>query len=82
MSYHSGGSRISRRGGGRGPRSGGMDSRGTYVSKNLYVEAKESWPIGGRAPGTPPLDPPMYHLSIFNYKWQLLTITNNQIAIT
>ena len=38
---------------------GGVDSRGGYVSKNLYVKTKESGPLGGRAPGTPPQDPPM-----------------------
>ena len=32
---------------------GGMDSRGSYVSKILYVEMKESEPLGGRALGTP-----------------------------
>ena len=37
---------------------GGVDSRGSYVSKILYVKTKESGPIGGRAPGTP-LNPPM-----------------------
>ena len=32
-----------------------MDSRGGCVSKILYVETKESGPLGGeRAPGTPP----------------------------
>ena len=45
--------------GGRRPRSGGVDSRGGYVSKILYVETKDSGPLGGRVPGTPP-DPPMY----------------------
>ena len=33
---------------------GGVDSRGSYVSKILYVETKESGPLGGCAPGTPP----------------------------
>ena len=42
----SGGSRISRR--------GGVDSQGSYVSEILYVKTKESGPLGGRAPGTPP----------------------------
>ena len=41
----SGGSRISRRGG--GPRRGAVDSRGGYVSKILYVKMKESGPLGG-----------------------------------
>ena len=38
---------------------GGVDSRGGYVLKILYAKTKESGPLGGRAPGTPPLDPPM-----------------------
>ena len=32
----------------------GVDSRGGYVSKILYVKTKESRPLGGRVPGTPP----------------------------
>ena len=46
MDTSSGGSRISRRGG-RRPRRGRIDSRGSYVSKILYVETKESGPLGG-----------------------------------
>ena len=42
------------------PVGGDVDSRGGYVLKILYVETKESGPLGGRAPGTPPLDPPMH----------------------
>ena len=49
---YSGGSRISRRGDVDLTR--GADSPGGYVSKILYVETKESGPLGGRAPGTPP----------------------------
>ena len=46
--------------GGRGPRRGGVDYRGSYVSKILYVETKESRPFVGRAcAGHAPLDPPM-----------------------
>ena len=30
---------------------GGVDSRGGYISKILYVKMKESGPLGGRAPG-------------------------------
>ena len=52
--FASGGSRISR--------GGGVDSRGGYVPKMLYVKTKESGPLGGCAPGTPPLDPPMFAL--------------------
>ena len=40
--------------GGRRPRRGGANSRGSYVLKNLYVKTKESGPIGGaRTGGTP-----------------------------
>ena len=51
----SGGSRISRRGG-VDLVGVGVDSRGSYISKILYVKTKELGPLGGR---TPPLDPPM-----------------------
>ena len=37
-----------------------MDSRGGYVSKILYVETKESGPLGGRALGTPPRSANVY----------------------
>ena len=33
--------------GGRQPRSGGANSRGSYISKDLYVKTKESGPLGG-----------------------------------
>ena len=46
-------------GGGMDLVGGAVDPRGGYVSKILHVKMKESGPIGGRAPGTPPLDPPM-----------------------
>ena len=36
---------------GRGPRRRGVDFRGGYGSKILYVKMKESGPLGGRAPG-------------------------------
>ena len=49
----SGGSRISRRGG-VDLVGGGVDSRGSYVSKILYVKTKELGPLGGRALGAPP----------------------------
>ena len=44
--------------GGRGPRRrGGMDSRGGYVSNILYVETKESGPLGGGGRWrAPPMD--------------------------
>ena len=32
---------------------GGANSRGGYVSKNLYVKTKESGPLGARAGGAP-----------------------------
>ena len=53
------GCRISRRGR-RGPRSTGVgvDSRGGYVSKIIYVKTKESGPLGGVRRARP-LDPPM-----------------------
>ena len=38
---------------------GGLDSRDGYVFQIVYVKTKESGSLGGRAPGTPPLDPPM-----------------------
>ena len=38
---------------------GGVGSRGGYISKILYVKTKELGSLGGRAPGAPPLDPPM-----------------------
>ena len=37
---------------------GGVDSRGGYVSKILYVETKESRPLAG-VRWARPLDPPM-----------------------
>ena len=46
--------------GGSGPRRGGEDSRGGYVSKLLYVKMKESGPVGGGGVRRArPLDPPM-----------------------
>ena len=38
---------------------GGVDLRRGHVLVKMYVKMKELGPIGGRAPGTPPLDPPM-----------------------
>ena len=49
-------------GGGRGPRSGGVgvDSRGGYISKFLYVKTKESGPLGGVVrQATVNVDPPL-----------------------
>ena len=59
--HNSGGSRISR--GGDVDLIGGVDSRGDYFSKILYVKMKEFGFLGGRAPGTPHLDPPMYKMA-------------------
>ena len=48
----SGGSRISHGGGVDLGGGGGIDSRGGYVLKVLYVEMKESGPLGGHMPFT------------------------------
>ena len=46
--------------GGRGPRrGGGVDSRGGYDSKILYVKTKESGPLGGVRRASANVDPPM-----------------------
>ena len=42
-------------GGGRGPRRGGVDSRGGYVSKIFYVKMKEFGHLGGACAGHAPL---------------------------
>ena len=61
----SGGSRISRGGGGGADLvGGGANSRGGYILKNLYVKTKESGPLGG-AHWQHPLDPPMGCQSAF-----------------
>ena len=64
-SQYSGESRISRRGG-HGPRKGGVDLvRGCRLPRQLHFENfvcqnEIIWTLGGgRAPGMPPLDPPM-----------------------
>ena len=56
---------------------GAVDPRGGYISKILHVKMKEFGPVGGgRAPGAPPLDPPMHlgskHFVFFpfGYDWQ------------
>ena len=53
FTLYSSGSRISRRWGCR-PRRGGANSRGGYVSKNLYVKMKESEPVGRACTGGAP----------------------------
>ena len=40
--------------GGRRPRSGGANSRGGYILKNLYVKRKNLDPWRGGAPAAPP----------------------------
>ena len=45
--------------GGREPHRGGVDSRGSYVSKTLYVEMKESGPLWGEVRRANPIDLPM-----------------------
>ena len=53
----SGGSRISRRG--RGPRWGARGHPRRLRFENFVFQNERIWTLGGRAPGTPPLDPPM-----------------------
>ena len=43
---------------------GGADSRGSYISKILYVKTKELGPLGGARAGRAPLDPPMKTIHI------------------
>ena len=50
----SGGSRISRRGGGVDLVRGAVDPRSGYVSKILHVKTKESGPVGGARAGRAP----------------------------
>ena len=52
--HNSGGSRISRRGGGMDLIRGAVDPRGSYVSKILHVKTKESGPVGGARAGRAP----------------------------
>ena len=59
---HSGGSRISRRGGGRGPRRRGCGLLRRLHFENFVCQNKRIGTLrGGRAPGRAPLDPPMLH---------------------
>ena len=53
--------------GGRAPVRGGMDLRCGHFSVKMYAKMKELGPIGGRAPGTPPLDPPMVMIYVIFY---------------
>ena len=68
LSKCSGGSRISRRGG-VWTSQGGVDSRGGYISKILYVKTKEFEPLGGVRRARHPLDPPM--------KWEGISINDS-----
>ena len=62
-----------------------MDSRGSYISKILYVKTKESGPLGGRVPGMP-LDLPMtcvhalvYTVLMLVQSWLWLAVTTMQV---
>ena len=61
--YRSGGSRISR--GGREPRRRGCGLPRQLHFKNFVCQNERIGTLGGRAPGEPPLDPPMYRKSEF-----------------
>ena len=50
-------------GGGAPSRWRGADLRRRCFSVKTYVKTKELDPVGGRVPGTPPLDPPMIIIS-------------------
>ena len=45
---------------------GGVDSRGSYVSKILYVKTKELGPLGGPRAGRPPRSA-NEHLGVFYF---------------
>ena len=45
--------------GGRGPILGGFGLQCGHFSVKMYAKMKELGNLGGRAPGTPSLDPPM-----------------------
>ena len=64
----SGGSRISRRGAWT---SGGGRGLPRKVSKILYVKTKESGPLGGRAPGTPPSRSANGFVRVFKAVWNI-----------
>ena len=55
------GSRISRRGG-EWTHWGGVDPQCGRFSVKMYAKMKELGPVGGHAPSTAPLDPPMVML--------------------
>ena len=62
MSQTSGGSRISRWGGGADPL-GGANLRCVHFLVKTYAKTKEMDPVGGRTGGAPP-DPPMQTVKI------------------
>ena len=51
----------------------GVDSWGSYVSKILYVEMKESGPLSGACAGHATLDPPMTWVVAF-ICWNFQTV--------
>ena len=64
--YHiSGGSRISHR--------GGVDSRGGYVLE-FFMSKRKNLDPWGRAPGTPPLDPPMHVTDLNQSKHRIFLV--------
>ena len=48
--------------GGRGPRRRGRGLPRRLHFENFVCQNERIWTLGGRAPGTPPLDPPMHYL--------------------
>ena len=72
--------------GGHWPRAswggGGIDSRGGYVSKILYVKTKESGPLGGRALGTPArsANAETFYLSFFQFDTQYTNDNPSQMS--
>ena len=67
-------------GGGMDLVGGGVDSRGGYVLKILYVKMKELGPLGGHALGAPPLDLPMI-MKMKESKWKQRSPMLNQWMI-
>ena len=55
---------------------GGVDSRGGYVSKILYVKMKELGPLGGCVPGAPP--PTRSTNGLGNFMYSKTTAANQQ----
>ena len=62
--HASGGSRITRRGG-HGPQGGGRGLPRRLHFANFVCQNERIWTLrGGRAPGMPPLDPPMHAFTL------------------